>query len=72
MYTVIAETESYSLRTCQATNHSLLLRKKDNNYCYIDDLDSNILSEVIDYADAFDKISSNYVFINPLTEKQNV
>jgi L-rhamnose isomerase len=69
MHSTIAETENYALSTSRQGNINRLVRKSDGHVVIVDDLDTNILTEVIDYENAFDKIASSYTYIDPLLEK---
>lgn len=70
-YTTIAETEEYSICSCKSGN-SILIRKADNNTCFLNETDANILIELIDVADlnAFNTMVKSFILLDPLQEKK--
>lgn len=68
-HSIIAQTEAYELKTCRASNQNILVRLTDFKITYLDDLSVNMLMELTDNDNDFDKVAATYRFIDPVYEK---
>lgn len=70
MYTTIAETNDYAIKTSNDNDTGIIVRKMDNHFCYLSDVDTNVLIEHIDDINDFTIMCNSFTYIDPQTEKE--